>query len=167
MKKLVLSLLAVGAMGLYSCVDDPCKDVDCVNGTCDGVTGACLCDAGYETGTDGVCNVEERTKFLGAYTISGTITCGVTGNGTLDAGTPMTIATSAAGVDRIAITLAGVLVLNATVDGNAFTITSQTVGGYTYTGQGTISGNNITFTINEDDPSIPEVCVYAVSGSKS
>lgn len=161
MKKLVLSLLAVGAMGLYSCVDDPCKDVDCVNGTCDGVTGACICDDGYETDADGICNTLVVTKFLGQWNT--TEDCSQSApfsyNITITAGTA---------VNTIRISnFWGLFVnsVNATVSGNTVTIPSQEPDsdGYTVSGTGTISGTTLTLTYTVVDPAnVADVCTGTV-----
>jgi len=60
----------------------------------------------------------------------------------------------------------GSATLTAAVSGSAFSITPVSFGDFTYTGNGSISGNTISVTINEADASIPETCVYTLSGPK-
>ncbi|HZF99807.1 MAG TPA: hypothetical protein VEY71_02345, partial [Chitinophagales bacterium] len=66
---------------------------------------------------------------------------------------------------KIAINVLGVN-LTATVSGSSFTIDQSTQDNFTYTGNGSISGSNLTININEQDPSVPETCVYALNGPK-
>jgi hypothetical protein len=157
-----LSALALSTMLFFSaCTTDPCKDVVCENdGTCN--DGTCDCTAGYE-GDD--CSTEMRAKFVGTFNISGTVSCPVSGTYTIPPGTSITVANSSAGVDKIIINLLG-RALVATVDGSSLTIATQQVGDFTYTGTGTITNNNLSMTINEFDSTIPETCVYTVSGVK-
>ena len=82
MKRRILQILGVAAIatiGMVSCDTDACKDVDCgLNGTC--VEGDCECDLGYS----GVaCATENRAAFVGTVNLSGTVACGVSGNGTI------------------------------------------------------------------------------------
>lgn len=180
---------------LTSC-SDPCKDVVCENeGTCDeGVCtcldgfsgtnceiedlcvtqaitcdnggtcldGTCDCTAGYE-GTN--CETEMRTKFVGTYNGNATVVCGVSGNDAFT--TNFAISTSSSDVSSVIIDIAGGgLVLTGVVDGTNITVNSQSANGYDYTGTGTISGSNVTMTLNEYDASVPETCVYTINGTK-
>lgn len=45
---------------------DPCRNVACGNGLCNG--GECICDTGYEKDINGKCEQEIRAKFLGTWT---------------------------------------------------------------------------------------------------
>lgn len=63
MKKLLYYFTIVLFLGMAAC--NPCKNVDCGNGTCD--DGDCTCTAGYEKDAAGKCSIEERTKFLGNW----------------------------------------------------------------------------------------------------
>lgn len=47
------------AFYLSGCKQDPCEEVECLNGTCD--SGSCICEPGYE-GED--CGTLSRDKFL-------------------------------------------------------------------------------------------------------
>ena len=158
--KSAMSVLALSTALFFSSCKDECKDVTCNNGgVC--VEGACDCAVGYE-GTD--CSTEIRAKFIGTYTVSGTVACPVTGSGTIPS-TSLVITNSSASNTKIAINLLGVN-LTATVNGSSFTIDQSTQNNFTYTGSGSISGSNLTLTLNEQDPSIPETCVYTVNGPK-
>lgn len=64
MKKLFYYFCILFALGISAC--NPCRNVDCGNGTCN--DGSCTCNAGYEKDTNGNCTVEEREKFLGNWT---------------------------------------------------------------------------------------------------
>lgn len=155
----ILGVAAVATMGMVSCTTDACKDVDCgAWGTC--LDGVCVCDDGYE-GTD--CDTEERAKFVGTYVASGTITCPVTGNGTFSAET-VTVANSATSVTKITIDFAGVL-LTATVNGTGVTVDQATIDGLTYTGSGSINGNTLSLTLNEEEPNV-ETCIYQITAIK-
>lgn len=159
----ILMVFSLAIVTFYTSCTDPCKDVTCLNaGTC--VDGTCDCADGYE-GTD--CGTETRAQFLGSYSVaSGTITCGVTGNSTISAGTSVNVTTNSGGVKKIAISLGGVLTVVATVSGSTLTIDNQTISGFTYSGTGSVSSNTLTVALNEDDPSIPETCVYNFTATK-
>ena len=158
--KSAMSVLALSTALFFSSCKDECKDVTCNNGgVC--VEGACDCAVGYE-GTD--CSTETRAKFVGTYTVTGTATCPVTGSGPISS-TSLVITNSSTANTKIAINVLGVN-LTATVSGSSFTIDQSTQDNFTYTGNGSISGNNLTININEQDPSVPETCVYALNGPK-
>jgi len=53
--------MAFFALFLSNC-SDPCKDIDCNNGSCD--DGTCICEEGY-TGTN--CEAELRAPFIGTF----------------------------------------------------------------------------------------------------
>jgi hypothetical protein len=113
---------------------------------------------------DGSCTYE-REAILGSYSVSGTIACGETGNTTVT-GAILAITESTTATNKVVITLASELALTATLAGTTFTFDNQTVDGYVYSGNGTVSGNAINVTINEYDGSIPETCVYTLNGSR-
>lgn len=53
----------------FSCTNEPCEDVDCgEHGTCDEISGNCLCDDFYEGDQ---CEIEVREKFLGTWQVFG------------------------------------------------------------------------------------------------
>jgi len=164
MKNLIKIFSFAAILGFFatSCNTDPCKDVVCGDfGTCN--EGTCTCEAGYEQNLDGLCNTEMRAKFIGTYNFSGTSVCGVSGSNAITGS--MTVSNSSAGVSKVLINLYG-SIITATVNGSALTIDSQVIGGFTYTGSGTYSNNTLSLIINEDDPNVPEVCVYTVNGLK-
>ncbi|MEZ5173933.1 MAG: hypothetical protein R2850_10630, partial [Bacteroidia bacterium] len=104
---------------------------------------------------DGSCTYD-RDAMIGTYSVSGSVACGVTGNGTVS-GMSFTVAESTTSTAKIIITFSGIS-LTCTVSGSSFTIDNQTVDGYDYTGNGTVNGNTLNVTINEYDVSIPETC---------
>lgn len=112
---------------------------------------------------DGTCTYE-RDAMLGSYSVSGSIACGVTGNGTVS-GQSFNITESTAATNKIIMSFAGIS-LTCTVSGSSFTIDSQTVDGYDYTGNGSVNGNTLNVTINEYDVTIPETCIYTLNGSR-
>lgn len=67
MKKF-FAIFTVGVALAFSSCNDLCRNVDCgANGTCDEADGKCLCNTGYELGTDEKCSVESRAKFIGTW----------------------------------------------------------------------------------------------------
>lgn len=144
---LVASFLTIGAFAstmMVSCNPDPCKDVVCANGgTCDDVTGACKCAAGYEgTGCDSL----SRDKFLNTNGTSATWLTGVSADGCYAPGYTMTIDPSADNTQLIIKNFAGYGTsanVTVTVNGNAFTQTTPVTAGAV-----TISG--VSGTINTD-----------------
>lgn len=157
----ILGIAAIATIGMSSCDTDACADVECgANGTC--LEGDCVCDLGY---TGEACDEELRATFAGIGTInmSGTAVCPVTGNGTIPA-TPTTFGTSSA-INKITMNFGGSLLLTCTVTSvNAFTVDSQTVNGYNYTGSGSLTGTNLSVTLNEEETGV-ETCVYTLTGT--
>ncbi|MFT4981064.1 MAG: hypothetical protein ACI9UR_000911 [Bacteroidia bacterium] len=135
----ILGVAAVATIGMVSCTTDACKDVNCgISGTC--LDGACICDDGYE-GTN--CDTEERAEFIGTYNVTESCTSG-------DFSYSLTVTTSATGVTSIIVTNFGDFDVNVNgiVSGNNVTFASQTVGGGTFSGTGTVSGQVLTITYN-------------------
>ncbi len=71
MKKIILSIVTLGVLGIMSCTSDPCKDKSATtqcNGkgvlVANGSSCDCQCDAGY-TGTD--CATLLSSVFVGSY----------------------------------------------------------------------------------------------------
>ena len=108
--------------------------------------------------------IPARDKFLGVYSISGTVACDVTSGGSFPA-TATTVSTSSEGPLKISIAI-GSLILKATVSGETLTFDSQSVSGYDYTGTGNLNGSTLSLVINEFDSSVPETCVYTLQGTK-
>lgn len=112
---------------------------------------------------DGSCTFE-RDALLGSYSVSGSIACGVTGNGTVS-GQSLTITESTASTAKVIIAFSGIS-LTCTVSGSSFTVDGQTIDGFDYSGNGNVNGNTINMTINEFDVSIPETCIFTLNGSR-
>lgn len=109
----------------------------------------------------------DRKKFLGNYTVTtGVIACGVTGNGTIAAGTAVVISENSAGDEKVSVNIGGQLSLVATASGSTITVDNQTLNGLTYTGTGTLCSNTLSLTVNEYDASVPENCVYTITANK-
>ena len=166
MKKIKLFSLAAaltfGIVALNSCTEDKCKDVVCSNGgVC--MDGTCYCEAGYEGTT---CQTEQRAKFLGSYSVSsGSVSCDSTGNSNISQGTSVSISISSSSVSKVSIVFAGIS-LSGNVNGSNVTLDQATLNNFTYSGTGSINGNTLTMSINEQDPSIPETCVYSFTATK-
>jgi hypothetical protein len=164
--KTAISVMALSTVLFLSSCKDDCKDVTCNNGgTC--IEGTCDCLTGYE-GAE--CSTETRAKFIGTYTVAGSSACPTTGNGTISSLT-LPISNSSSAANKIVINFAGANIV-ATVSGSGFTIDpnqTYTAGGvvYTYTGSGSITNTTINITLSEADPSIPETCIYTLSGPKN
>lgn len=160
---LTAALFAFGTMTMMQSCSKPCKDEPCgANGSCveDGKDYTCTCSTGWE---GELCDTEERAKFIGSYTASGPYTCDVTAGGTFS-GT-IIIGTSATSVTKITLDIDGIL-LTAEVSGTSLTVDNSSVGGFDYSGSGSINGNTLTLTLTEYDDSVPEDCIYSITGSK-
>lgn len=156
---LLLSSLFLGAALITSC--DPCKDVDCVNGTCN--EGDCDCDEGWEAAD---CTTEKRKKFLGDYT--GNEVCDTLGN--VDSYT-IGIEVGTGAVSNINIVnFAGFDVdVMATIneDGVSFLVPNQSVSygpntAYTFSGSGQKNGSTLTvsYTVIINGTGTSDGCVY-------
>lgn len=136
---LAAALMVTSVAFISSCNDDPCKDVSCQNGgTC--LTGTCDCEAGYE---GEFCETLSRAKFIGSYN----------GNETCTVGTDSYVLTiSASSVDDATVVVSNVynqgFTVTGTTDGTSLTIPSQSTGGVTISGSGSISSTGITLTLN-------------------
>ena len=146
-----LALGTFGAVTYTSCNSDDCKDVVCNNGgTC--IDGNCSCPTGFE-GSD--CGTLARAKFLGTYTGSESCTLG-TDNYSVKVTEHS---------DKAKMNIENLynenFVANANPDGNGFTIPSQSVGSSTtVSGNGTISGNNISITYTINNGATSNTCTY-------
>jgi hypothetical protein len=121
------------------------------------------CDPGYE-GSD--CKTEQRTKYFGTYSLSGT-----------DNGTPAgtytnvntTVSTSSTGVQNLNILIGSGISLQIKLDeaGTAFTVVGPTSGNFTYTGTGSFTSSSLTLVnLTETKTSDNTVLVYNLSGAK-
>ena len=113
---------------------------------------------------DGSCTYE-RDALLGTYTVNGTVDCDVTPDENVPA-KPLVIATSSVATNKIALTYEGIT-LTCTVSGSTFVVDSQTVGGFAYSGQGSVLGNLISLDLTEYDSVIPESCIYSLDGTRN
>ncbi len=163
MKKTILSIAntartlgAVIMIGLVSVTYTGCKQEGCTDTTATNFNE----DADED---DGSCTYE-RDAMIGSYSASGTVACGVTAPGAAS-GITITISESTVSTAKIVFDFEGTS-LTATVTGSTFTIDNQTVEGFSYTGNGSVSGNVLNVTINEFDPTVPETCVYTLNGSR-
>lgn len=163
MKKIGLYFtLILFSLFLSNC-SDPCKDIDCNNGTCD--DGTCICDDGF-TGAN--CDTELRAPFLGTF--EGDLDCpdapfdlGMVGFGSL------TVITEGDPDDIFGIvittpSLPFSLFSTGTIDGNSLTLASTSteidLSGIpdnplpfdslpiTTTGSGELDGDNIVINVN-------------------
>lgn len=129
---------------------DPCANVVCQNGgTCN--NGSCACNTGYE-GTN--CQVLSREKFIGVYT--GAEQCSI-GSDTYS----MTIIAHS---DNTKLTLINLYndnhVATCSITGsNLFTFSGMS-GGITYSGTGSLSGNQISISYQISDGNFTNSCTY-------
>ncbi len=154
-KFLFLSVIAVTAMTVFNSCSDNCKDVNCQNGgTCDEDDGTCICATGYE-GVE--CETKMRSKFIGQF--QGNETCTVGSDSYV-----ITIAESSSNI--LNITISNVynqsFTASATLSGsNSFNMGSQSVAaGVTVSGNGTLSGNSLTFSYDIDDGTLQNSCTF-------
>jgi hypothetical protein len=148
--KNVVAILAMafGLMITQSACTDPCKNVECNNGTCE--EGTCKCDVGYE-GTN--CDTEERAKFLGQWR----------GNDNCDPAIyTMTFASASGDVKKVNITNPGGystnITISGTVSGSSLEIPSQTAGGATWSGNGSITDGRLDWALTIDDGTSRATC---------
>jgi hypothetical protein len=143
----VLGAALIGLASFSSCTD-ACKDVDCGTGTC--IEGTCACPDGF-SGTN--CGTEDRAQFIGNFIMSGTIAASA-GNVTFsDESMINTVSTSSA-TKFIMTLLGGDIVVTCTAGSgtNGFALDATTFDGCDYTGSGTITGANLSLTLNETCP---------------
>lgn len=168
MKKLTyvfVGLLTIGSLALVSsCKDDKCEDVTCQNGgTCNEDDGSCICTTGYEGAN---CETAQREKFIGTFKTNGNVNCNVTGSNALT-NVNVVVSNSSSAVNKIVIAIGGSFTVTGTLNSStSFTIDAATIGVFSYSGNGSISGTQLSLTINENDSSVPETCVYTLSGPK-
>lgn len=144
MKKLFRTFMAVAMIGSLATVTS-CNKV---------------CDEGYEGDK---CDVKIIDKYLGTYSVNGTDNQG----GTYTAWTAI-VSASSSDVLTILINLqnAGItLQAKVAAEGGSYTIASQNISGYTYTGTGTLTSSAMTLSLTEVDGGGASV-VYNFSGSK-
>lgn len=144
------------ALGATACAERPCENVNCGNGSCDEITGACICNEGFE-GAD--CSVVTRQKYLGTYqaTYEGCFTTSpnheVRIEQSNDNSTEVFIYDLG---DYECPEGAGEVKLVASIDSVKMTIAEQTIDcgsiEYTVSGEGTIQGSVLTlgFKVNYD-----------------
>lgn len=151
---MVAAAAAMMSLTMNSCKDE-CKDVDCGHGSCD--EGNCTCETGYEGDN---CDIEERAKFYGTYT--GNETC-TTGSDNYQ----VTVTSNSAGITSVSISniYNQSFIVSGTVSGTSVSIPSQSVGSSTtVSGNGSISGNQLTITYEISSPLGTNSCTYI--GSK-
>ena len=152
---ILLAFMTIGSSALItSCKDDPCDDVDCLNGgTC--FDGNCSCPDGYE----GVnCGTIMADKFEGSWKYNES--CG--GATVVD----FTVVISESAPDKITFNgFAGFecggsnILVSATVDGREITVD----GGQTFCSAGLIIDSG-TGTINESGNAINLTYTYTIPG---
>ncbi|HYV90437.1 MAG TPA: hypothetical protein VE978_01585 [Chitinophagales bacterium] len=139
----------VTVMFFNACTSDPCKDVNCgANGNC--VDGTCICDVGYE-GTG--CTTLSRDKFVSVWNSINNSCIGGQSTGQL---------TVTAGSTALDMNLsnfghlicgAGAIIVSATITGETtFEIPTQVVCGTTYSGSGSLNGNQLDISYTFSDP---------------
>lgn len=133
---IALLLLWTGFSGCQN--DSQCKDLSCVNGTCEERSGSCACDDFFE-GTN--CDVLETEKFIGTWQVGDICTTG------------SAIYTSAIskGPQQGTVVIANLFnesnPVTATIDGPDLDIADQAFGVWTISGTGGIDPDASTITI--------------------
>ncbi|MFT4526737.1 MAG: hypothetical protein ACI85F_002916 [Bacteroidia bacterium] len=139
----VLGAALIGLASFSSCTD-ACKDVDCGPGTC--LEGTCTCPDGF-SGTN--CGTEDRAQFTGSFLITGTVTGANAGTFSDES---MVNSTSSTASNKFSMNILGgavVVTCTAGTGTNGFAVDASTFDGCDYTGSGTITGNNLSMTLNE------------------
>ncbi len=145
MKKLFRTFLAVAAFAAVSGITSCTK----------------VCDPGYEGDK---CDVKIVSKYVGTYQANGTDNQG----GTYTNWTVI-ISESSSDVLTVLINLQNAsITLSAKVaeEGGSYTITSQNVSGYTYSGSGTLTSNAMTLNLTEIGGTPQVTTVYNFTGTK-
>lgn len=151
--KLVLLLSLSAVLALTNCAKKQDASADCPNTKClnggtvtktDTICG-CSCGSGY---TGDSC----QFSALGSYNTLRT-------NTATSAVDYVVVNFTAAG-SGLSITLAGATLQASYTAYNTFSVTSQTVGGVTYTGSGTFNPNNVSMNLTQSG------VVYRYSGQK-
>lgn len=62
-------LLSFCLFFLVACVTDPCENRNCGKGTCNEVSGDCICLRGYRWDDEGQCTVPWSTQYEGNYRV--------------------------------------------------------------------------------------------------
>lgn len=148
-KKIFYFFALLGAMVVFApaCGDsDPCKDVECANGTC--FEGVCDCEAGYFTDANGSCTI----NAAGVYNVSENCTVGIYSAEVLAGATAGELKIKGFWGEFVAN-------VNVTVSGNNLTITRQEPDGdkFFVEGSGTWSVNaggkvvlSLSYTVKDE-----------------
>ena len=141
----ILGVAAIATIGMVSCDTDACKDVDCGPGTC--LEGTCTCPDGF-SGTN--CGTEDRAQFIGSFVMAGTVTGGANPGTFTDESMVNTVSSTASNKFSMNFFAGGVIVTCTAGSGtNGFAVDATTFDGCDYTGSGTITGTNLSMTLNE------------------
>lgn len=165
-KSLVVAAFLLGSisLGIQSCTKDPCENVVCQNGgvsEADGEDCLCDCEIGYEGDR---CELEVRAKYMGNYLASGSDNQG----GSYTNWTVI-LSNSSSAVNKFLINLQnGGITLTATLnaEGTGYTIEPSTVGGYSFTGSGSLTSTSMTLTLNETEIATSNLVIYNFNGIK-
>jgi len=148
----LVTFTTFGAVTFTSCNPDECKDVVCANnGTCNSADGSCTCQTGYEGTT---CQTLSRAKFVGVYV----------GNEQCTVGTDQYSITITENSDAIKLTMSNIYNQAFTAVGtmsgtNTFSF-NNTQSGSTFSGTGTLNGNQLTVSYQISDGITTNACTF-------
>ncbi|MEO0469708.1 MAG: calcium-binding EGF-like domain-containing protein [Bacteroidota bacterium] len=158
---IVRSLFVCLCLFLFAaCEERPCEEVNCVNGSCDEVTGECVCQEGFE---GSLCETSIRQKFLGTYDVSYEGCFSTTPNHTVGIEQDPTAANQVLVKDLGDYACPegeGRVILTAVIEGDQLTLAQQSVDCgqiiYNFLGNGRINEGVLTldFWVNYDSDGI-------------
>ncbi|MCH2043842.1 MAG: hypothetical protein MK212_06835 [Saprospiraceae bacterium] len=161
---LILLLSCVLGLSFSSCKQDLCEDIVCGEGNCD--EGICICNDGYQLGTDNTCSVAWSTKF-GGSNLSGTdLSSGDSGDKTVNYSmiiepiSPTRVVTRNLG----GFNNQNFLELDI-VSSNSLSFNTTDSKGRTFVGSGTLSEGilNLNYTVTHADATI-DTCQSTITG---
>lgn len=154
---LLVFLLLASGMVFNACVKDPCDKIVCKNsGVCR--DGRCKCATGFEGEN---CQWKMYEKFIGTWDCSLRINGGVA--------TPVNLVVSPGATPNkmnIYNIFAQNISIEGVIDGDKFTVATQSVNNIDYTGNGYVEGKYLTIYLEQDDHNNSTHQVFEYNGTK-